>query len=452
MIVFILLSLGLMTGLMNMLMLNRNYKTVMTASVLAKNSTGDSDRKDKNDDDSPTFQWDYLDLDQGVKCGADKCLFRSSSRTDTTVRSNCNESNFRNNGENLKCADTMEYQTGYLVGKGKHDESISDGWKIAKYLTARFGIKHFFLEPPIQMELDKSRFEVLFRPKEENDEKKQEFEERLLSMDDVVTTWVQKIEIAPATSRELRRLSSDDNVVASLEALLEGFRDDRGMPKTYNSTSHQVLVAAEDCGFFQHLNSEVTRTIELLHCEPLMALDFQLILDTSGNLYHLDFDRVLTNQGALRYYNQMHFDDKVRTRLERSLQLLGVVRKWIETKQHQARYGMDQLVNTTATKVSAAIEGKTCKGDWEAEETTILASKNLPCLATERMAIARHTTTSTMAINEKVKSMKDRGTGDSRLRHPLLIALLRRVIEAGFYDNADDVSWDCNAFGDRVEI
>ena len=38
----------------------------------------------------------------------------------------------------------------------------------------------------------------------------------------------------------------------------------------------------------------------------------------------------------------------------------------------------------------------------------------------------------------------------SRLQHPLLLALIQRAIQDGFY-GTDTKSWDCNAYGDRIQ-
>ena len=432
----------------------------MAASFVAKNMTNRNSERDfgsgqddsEHNDSSPTtFRWDYLDLDQEISCGSDKCLFRSSSRSiDTTSESETTGSSSSSSSSNYheskqqhpNCGGTAQngyYQTGYLVAKdSKYDESILDGWKISQYLQKRFGIKHFFLEPPIQVQLEKSRFEELNSTKNQ-----QAFLKRLSSMGDGGTTTVQKINIAPKSSREMRYGHSEDNILKNLEELLDGVRAEQGTSEIYNSSSksssHEVIVAAQGCGFFLRLEQEITKTIELLRCEPLMALDFQFILDTSGNLYHLDFDRVITNQGGLTRYNQTKFDSKVRSRLEGSLDMLQVIRRWIQTKQQQV-VGVNGNENENSNSNSAfaireistsLLPGEICKGDWEAEETAILASNNLPCLAMERVAIDRH-------------------KQNVRMRHPLLVAMFRRVIEAGFYDEKYTRYWDCNAFGDRV--
>jgi hypothetical protein len=436
----------------------------------------------------PAFSWDFLDRNQTAMCGADKCLLRSR---------------FRLSADSSGCGgDEHEHEhhrIGYLVSRdGKGDESIFDGWKISRYLTGAFGIRHFLLEPPIRTTLHRSVAETLFGPTNATEQ----IFPPLVHSDSMATT-VQKIRIAPEDSRELRLKQTKDEVVELLEELLlllllPPVNDTH----TNYGDAHQA--AASPCGnttttttplpeFLKTLDAEIAATHDLLLCEPLLALDFQFMVDAKGTLYHLDFDRVLSQLGGLRGYNQTAFDAKVRFRLDGARRLLSTVRQWIKTKQHQlqGRQQRDEknLTNntnsvirwrrmlsaattttttTTADKTTTTTTG--CRGDWEAEESAVLVSHGLPCLATERVAIARHTTTSTMnhgvagaAVAANSTSATTTGNHrrghhrhfhDDRVRHPLLVALLRRVIRAGHYGtNAsieEGAAWDCDAYGDRV--
>lgn len=432
-----------------------------------------------DDYDSPMFRWDYLDPNQKATCGGDKCLFRSSSRVSTTHLER----------EGWACIG-RERPTGYLVSKNsKHNESIFDGWKISEYLTSEFGIKHFLLEPPIQKKLYKSTAEALFlrdNPNENEDFLTEAYGQLFGSADDdSVTTTVQKVRIA-LDSGELRLKHTEDEIVSRLEELLRGTTTTKIAERTpYNgniksnvkgnikSNSNSTHETVTRCGtplsiFFEKLEAGVTQTLELLRCEPLLALDFQVIVDVGGNLYHLDFDRVLTQLGGLLKYNRTHFDSKVRSRLEGATRVLSTVRRWIQTKQ-QHQPGMHSSTNiTTITTPNAismnihTISSTKCLGNWEDEESAILVSRTLPCLATERVAMARHTTTSTMAgvvaaaaaITANATPQREHEDDHRRLKHPLLVALLQRVIEGGFYGGVYDASAEgarnCNVYGDRV--
>ena len=48
--------------------------------------------------------------------------------------------------------------------------------------------------------------------------------------------------------------------------------------------------------FYKHLHDELSSTAKLLQKEPLLAYDFQLMIDTNGRVYHLDFDHMINRK------------------------------------------------------------------------------------------------------------------------------------------------------------
>ena len=80
----------------------------------------------------------------------------------------------------------------------------------------------------------------------------------------------------------------------------------------------------------------------------------------------------------------------------------------------------------------------------------ILHANNLSCLAIERVKIARQTTTTTISSSNDNNSGRNVRKEEKRLRHPLAVALLQRVIRNGFYSTDTTKFWDCNVYGDRV--
>ena len=55
----------------------------------------------------------------------------------------------------------------------------------------------------------------------------------------------------------------------------------------------ESLASYDKKGFFEQLQSEISFTIALVEKEPFLTYDFQLMIDSNGNIYHLDFDRLL---------------------------------------------------------------------------------------------------------------------------------------------------------------
>jgi hypothetical protein len=70
--------------------------------------------------------------------------------------------------------------------------------------------------------------------------------------------------------------------------------------------------------FAQRFNESYTEMKVLLHKEPCLALDFQVFVDTSGQIYHLDFDRCIntrTAQKKRRGYIPSSWTKRLATRL-----------------------------------------------------------------------------------------------------------------------------------------
>jgi len=169
----------------------------------------------------------------------------------------------------------------------------------------------------------------------------------------------------------------------------------------------------------------------------------------------------------------------------------------VENNSNQPTRTRTHTPTFTFTGSDDILNFRVCNKDWETEEAKILTSQNLSCVATERVAIVRHahtymrtnTITTKSTTNEKhgrttiattttttnctaaaattsttinPKSSAGRhhhhrkgDRGDDRLKHPLLVSLLQRVIRTGFYgSNARNTNtgWDCNVYGDRIRV
>ena len=178
---------------------------------------------------------------------------------------------------------------------------------------------------------------------------------------------MQKVRIAPGTSRQLKH---PDFVAKSLDQLLDGFLEKSEVPEKYNSRNLKAIAATEGCGVFERLNDQLAKSVELLRYKPLMALDFQFIVDASGNLYHLDFDRVINNSGGPGGYDQTKFNSKLRVRLGKAFRVLDLARRWTRGKRLQARKASANAIgNSTAVAIpeqvfpSAVPSEARCKGD-----------------------------------------------------------------------------------------
>jgi len=415
------------------------------------------------DDPRPIFSWDYLDLTQPIFCGSDKCLFRSNTNATTEIAAATATTS------SLSYRFQQLHHEGYLVQTGKYFESVFDGHAIAHYLATTFGITHYLLEPPIATSIDRFTAQKIFQNYSENPNKyhywfpptpivpsNQTKVKAAAATTATATiqhahTVVQKITIAPTKwyVYELRKNDSKEKIFEKLENLTQalfefhGYTEDSNISALAHPRNEASSAAATLSSFYETLETELQTTHDLLRCEPLLALDFQIMVDIFGKIHHLDFDRVLSNGGGLIKYNQTKFDAKVQSNLYESNTMLFHVLQWIHTQRNNsATTTIPQWNNSTSSAVCP-------NQDWRAEETAVLSSTSLPCLATERVAIARHKTTSTLESRGPSSNATTSSSKQIRIRHPLLVALLRRVINAGMY-GPNTTDWDCNVYGDRV--
>ena len=63
----------------------------------------------------------------------------------------------------------------------------------------------------------------------------------------------------------------------------------RGIDKFVNNT----LNSSDQMKFYEHFHDELSQTVNFLQKEPLRVYDFQLMIDTNGQIYYLDFDRMI---------------------------------------------------------------------------------------------------------------------------------------------------------------
>lgn len=396
-----------------------------------------SDKKenDQHDDHQQSFEWNFIDFTKKPFCGSDKCLFQSSFNSQH---------------------DNEQQQVGYIVSKdSKHDSTLDDGWKISQYLVSKFGIKHFQLEAPQKVNISMNTTSA--------------FLNYYLSVreDDVRT--IQKVQIAQNGSQELRLHHSEEEIFSRLDEVVSAMSTNNSRSNnSINEDSTSINISSPLLlSFLEILSIEVETTFDLLQCEPLLALDFQVFVDIRGNMFHLDFDRVLTQFGGLRGYNQTAFDEKVWSRLTASTELLTTINNWVAIQRNQQHQEEVLKRNSPAIirKKNYTVVSDTnnnnddsrrhnnvfnCISDWEKEESMILHANNLSCLAIERVKIARQTTTTTISSSNDNNSGRNVRKEEKRLRHPLAVALLQRVIRNGFYSTDTTKFWDCNVYGDRV--
>jgi hypothetical protein len=142
-------------------------------------------------------------------------------------------------------------------------------WKLAHCLQATHGIKHFLLEPPQKVIVTPTALEN-FNLYEGGLTNRIPTQSRHRSGS---FATVQRVQLAPTPLLMIR---------AALEE----------SPKMWDKFDMFYKTQVEDKSLFVNtLKSDIESALDSLEAAPLLGLDFQILIDTTGNACHLDLDR-----------------------------------------------------------------------------------------------------------------------------------------------------------------
>ena len=246
-----------------------------------------------------TSFWSSLDYDN-ITCGQYKCLFRVKNETNT----------------------------GYLVAHNYPSlqlfEETQQAWELELYIGSRHKAKQLSISPPF-----KELVPVTF-PQEEimRDPRKRKGlyeKEQMYRRGEMAT--VQKVNLAP-------------------ESILIITNEDRPAKWMYRR------VANKNTNFLETLREDLDRTMSLLEDVPLLAVDFQVMVDEHGNLYHFDLDRAFVDS----MYCRADFDSRFVEDYDKTVAMLLGLYDWVLKKEIESlprrvqRRAMRDGVETTQRK------------------------------------------------------------------------------------------------------
>jgi len=202
------------------------------------------------------FNWDDLDLSQTKKamCGQQKCFF----------------------------LDKLDPNIGYLI-KTESNTTVSltqehEAFDQAQRLKVEYNIRHFLDGPPFIDKVPTSKIG-----------------DRMNSM----IVYVYDFE---AKARNQPRYFENTNVIVQRNRMgpiphaLIGCQNEK---KQHSIQSIEKLInnsikPSDRMRFYEHFHDELNSTAKLLQKEPLLVNDFQVMIDTNGRVYHLDFERMIS--------------------------------------------------------------------------------------------------------------------------------------------------------------
>jgi len=239
--------------------------------------------------------WDSLDLKGEIDCGRCKCLFRQKITAS-------NDNKCTGDGENC------QERVGYLVGSNyqgyQFETETRMAWRLANYLKSKFGIRHMLLDEPRKVIVSPSALEVFHNRTNKGPKRQQMYTGGQYAT-------VQKVRIVPDANRII--YTPKDKKWATFKWL---YRE-----KAVNKTSFEIT-----------LKKDVELTLNMLQAVPLLAYDFQMMVDSSGNVYQFDLDRAFV--GRLYYQD---FENNFPMAYDKAISLLRKLRDWLDGNKKTAQ-------------------------------------------------------------------------------------------------------------------
>ena len=222
--------------------------------------------------------WEKIDLTKELSCGRYKFLFRDKMNEDVGYLIH---SNHRHRG--------IQFETEALIA-----------YQVAEYMKSNFGTKHLYIDKP-------NKVKMIPMPESHNKtytERKRSREEPLPMYYSNQYAVVQKIQIA-----------KDPWIIVM-------------PPKGYDKVKHLFRdrnhKSTHKSSFKSTLRKDTIAVIEALQHIPLLADDYQIILDGDGNLYHFDIDRIFLG----RFYKSQYFDTTFIKNYDQSMDMLREILTW----------------------------------------------------------------------------------------------------------------------------
>ena len=219
-----------------------------------------------------TFNWDDLDLNQTKKamCGQNKCLF----------------------------IDKLDPNISYLIKTGNKNFNTTASLILqniafdqAQRLKVECKIRHFLDGPLFIDKVPTSKIG-----------------DRMNSMINIVVV---------AKARNKPRYFENTNVIVQRNRMgpiphaLIGCHKKK---KQHSIQSIENLInnsikPSDRMRFYEHFHDELSSTTKILQKEPLLVYDFQVMIDTNGRVYHLDFERMLENHEKSKKTKSKRLDE-----------------------------------------------------------------------------------------------------------------------------------------------
>lgn len=239
------------------------------------------------------FTWEELDVSIPSICGADKCFFRS----------------------------LHDGQIGYLVSRNTREEQgyerqVHEGWELSRYLQAKFEIQHFLLGSPMLLNVTESDAALLNSNLRSSHKRKTIPPNSIYSSEHLAV--VQRVRVAPEPFMIIKANLSWEDAWKTMDKWLENV--------VQNRTS-----------FARQLEIHLQSTLEILMAVPLFYQDFQIMIDSEGNLFQFDFDRIFVG------IFERNFEEKFRLKHAKTTRTVRVLILWARSQYSEEPSSAQQM-------------------------------------------------------------------------------------------------------------
>ena len=182
--------------------------------------------------------------------------------------------------------------------------------------------------------------------------------------------------------------------------------------------------------FLENLSRQVQEASILYRVEPLLAIDFHIIVDTEGTIYHIDLDRIFTNHDIYQHNDQ--FIPRLQQLHKKCFDLFANIERWIESRYvdtFNARSDLDFHLPEKPTLLPQGLERiGVSQSDWEVEGETSWAQK----LRDQSSCFARKHASTMYRRAGNFDKIPQGG-----LSFLLVTDLIQRLVDDGFYEESE---------------
>jgi hypothetical protein len=249
-----------MCAIVACVMFGAYHQNVIFDAVGASNDTATSTLFVARD----SFHPDNLGWPRRIPCGSFKCFYR------------------------LKTAPQVGYLVAHASTKQQDDgvirsrlTALLEGWQLGEKLRNEYGIQHFMLEPPsnttVTFDLAQHLNYNLFSEKHHK-----YFTDKMVrtkGFHEGTDIYYQKMQLAP----------KNHLILGCVESKMTVFQQ---------RLAHFCSLVEDKELFLDNIQGHFATARKLLEKEPCLVKDFQVMLDASGQVYHLDFDRCFSSSGS----------------------------------------------------------------------------------------------------------------------------------------------------------